>query len=110
MPDFEPRMTIRNGRNVLFVDGNWACTTIREGAKGNKEKQLSSDAKFKVQWCKRSDKGVATTVVIRTDCIPGSLLDVRDLKFQGATMKIVGGRFIILNLNKALHTMIIHSV
>jgi len=75
----EPRLTIRNAStgNLLYVDGDWAGTTCGEDKIGTR------DAYFKVQWCERSSKDIATTVMIRTDCHPQSLLDVRDLKYQG---------------------------
>jgi len=75
----EPRLTIRNTAtgNLLYVDGDWAATTCGEDKEGTR------DAYFKVQWCERGSKDIATTVMIRTDCHPQSLLDVRDLKYQG---------------------------
>lgn len=75
----EPRLTIRNASsgNLLYVDHEWAGTTCGEDKIG------TSDAYFKVQWCERSNNDIATTVLIRTDCHPQSLLDVRDLKYQG---------------------------
>jgi len=78
----EARLILRNGKsgNPLFVDADWACTTCDESKSGEQS------ARFKVQWCERSNQGVATTVMIRTDCHPQSLLDVRDLKFQGGAL------------------------
>lgn len=75
----EPRLTIRNvaTENILYVGRSWTAITTSENEAGNQ------DAKFKVQWCKRTSHGIATTVLIRTDKHPQALLDARDLRYQG---------------------------
>ena len=77
----EPRLTIRNlATNHLLYASDWEATTTDEEKAGNR------DALFKVQWCERINDKIVTTVLIRTDCHPQSLLDVRNLKYQGGAL------------------------
>ena len=79
----EPRLTIRNVANshILYNEHKHWTATIAEESKAG-----SQDAKFKVQWCERTEDKIVTVVMIRTDRHPQSLLDVRDLKYQGGAL------------------------
>lgn len=75
----EPRLTIQNvaTNHFLYLGSSWEAT-ISSADEIRKQAGL-----FKVQWCEQICDKIAKTVMIRTDLHPQSLLDVRDLCFQG---------------------------
>ena len=77
----EPRLHIRNNASghLLHANNDWKADTISNEHAGER------DVKFKVQWCEKIGK-FATTVMIRTDCHPQSLLDASDLAYQGGAL------------------------
>jgi len=77
----EPRLQIQNidSGHLLIAQGNWKASTDSDNVAKEQE------ALFKVQWCEKPGK-YATTVMIRTDWAPQSLLDASDLAFQGSAL------------------------
>ena len=76
----EPRCCLVNvGSNkYLTCKDDWSVG-MTDGYNGGNES-------FKLQWSKRNNDGIVTTTMIRTDCHPQSLLDCRDLCFQGGAL------------------------
>ncbi|KAJ8050476.1 hypothetical protein HOLleu_03696 [Holothuria leucospilota] len=79
-----PRLTIQNlaTNHLLYVDSSWEAT-ISSADKTGEQAGL-----FKVQWCEQISDKIAKTVLIRTDVHPQSLLDVRDLCYQGRALSL----------------------
>lgn len=78
-----PRLTIRNiaTKHLLSVGSSWEATT------SSADKTGEQAGLFKVQWCEQISDKIAKTVLIRTDFHPQSLLDVRDLYYQGRALE-----------------------
>ncbi|KAJ8050474.1 Interferon-induced very large GTPase 1 [Holothuria leucospilota] len=78
-----PRLTIRNiaTKHLLYVGSSWEATT------SSADKTGEQAGLFKVQWCEQISDKIAKTVLIRTDFHPQSLLDVRDLYYQGRALE-----------------------
>lgn len=74
----EPRCSLKNMQTKRYL-------TCRDDWSGGLSDSNGINGSFKLQWCKRGNNGVVTSILIRTDCHPQSLLDVRTLQFEGGT-------------------------
>ncbi|KAL3942948.1 MAG: hypothetical protein SGBAC_002937 [Bacillariaceae sp.] len=79
----EPRCCLRNRETKKFL-------SVKKGWKawkgGLSDSDTGENESFKLQWCKRTDKGKVTCTLIRTDTHPQSLLDVSNLHFEGGAL------------------------
>jgi len=77
----EPRLHIQNSASghLLHTNGDWKADTVGDQHAGER------DVKFKVQWSEKTGE-FASTVMIRTDSHPQSLLDASDLAYQGGAL------------------------
>jgi len=77
----EPRLHIQNNASghLLHANGDWKADTVGYQHAGER------DVKFKVQWSEKTGE-FASTVMIRTDSHPQSLLDASDLAYQGGAL------------------------
>ena len=76
----EPRLHIQNSASGHLLHANgWKADTVDDQHAGEQ------DVKFKVQWSEKTGE-FASTVMIRTDSHPQSLLDASNLDYQGGAL------------------------